>query len=202
MLTIAGAFRIQVQAMATLTNKQRLFVEAYLANGMNATQAALEAGYSPKTAYSQGQRLLKNVEAVAEIQRRLDQKVMSANESLELMSEMARISLDDILTVPGTFPYVDIDKARRLGKMHLIKKIKVRGDGGIEVEMYDRQRANETMMRHHGLLKDGDTYNFNVSVTLVFEAVAALEASGIDATEFFEKAKARALERKRALNGG
>jgi phage terminase small subunit len=35
----------------------------------NATQAAQRAGYSAKTAYSQGQRLLKNVEVRAEIDR-------------------------------------------------------------------------------------------------------------------------------------
>lgn len=50
-----------------LTAKQQAFVEAY--DG-NATQAALKAGYSPKTAYSQGQRLLKNVEVKAAIAAR------------------------------------------------------------------------------------------------------------------------------------
>ena len=41
--------------------KRRLFVDEYLLD-LNATQAAIRAGYSPKTAYSQGQRLLKNDE--------------------------------------------------------------------------------------------------------------------------------------------
>ena len=45
-----------------LTAKQQAFVEAYCGN---ATEAALKAGYSPKTAYSQGQRLLKNDEVKA-----------------------------------------------------------------------------------------------------------------------------------------
>ena len=45
-----------------LTAKQNTFVQHYLANGFNATQAAKDSGYSEKTAYSQGQRLLKNVE--------------------------------------------------------------------------------------------------------------------------------------------
>lgn len=34
----------------TLTAKQELFVSAYCANGFNATQAAIEAGYSPDSA--------------------------------------------------------------------------------------------------------------------------------------------------------
>ena len=37
------------------------FVDEYLVD-LNATQAAIRAGYSEKTAYSIGQRLLKNVE--------------------------------------------------------------------------------------------------------------------------------------------
>ncbi len=44
-----------------MTHKQSIFVAEYLKD-MNATQAAIRAGYSPKTAYSIGQRLLKNVE--------------------------------------------------------------------------------------------------------------------------------------------
>ena len=47
-----------------MTDKQVKFITEYTKD-FNATQAAIRAGYSPKTAYSQGQRLLKN----AEIQR-------------------------------------------------------------------------------------------------------------------------------------
>lgn len=50
-----------------LTAKQRRFVELY--NG-NATEAAIAAGYSKKTAYAAGQRLLKNVEIVEAIRAR------------------------------------------------------------------------------------------------------------------------------------
>lgn len=45
----------------TMTDKQELFIREYLID-FNATRAAKKAGYSEKTAYSQGQRLLKNVE--------------------------------------------------------------------------------------------------------------------------------------------
>ena len=44
-----------------LTPRQARFVDEYLID-LNATQAAIRAGYSEKTAYSQGQRLLKKVE--------------------------------------------------------------------------------------------------------------------------------------------
>lgn len=50
-----------------LTDKQKRFVEEYLVD-LNATQAAIRAGYSAKTAEAQASRLLRNVkvqEAVA-----------------------------------------------------------------------------------------------------------------------------------------
>jgi phage terminase small subunit len=47
-----------------LTAKQERFVLEYLKDG-NATRAAKAAGYSEKTAYSQGQRALKHVEVAS-----------------------------------------------------------------------------------------------------------------------------------------
>ncbi len=52
------------------TPKQKRFIEEYAVD-LNATQAAVRAGYAKKTAYSQGQRLLKNVEVAAAIQATL-----------------------------------------------------------------------------------------------------------------------------------
>ena len=48
--------------MENLTTKQKKFIQAYKSNGGNATKAAISAGYSKKTARSQGQRLLTNVD--------------------------------------------------------------------------------------------------------------------------------------------
>jgi len=49
--------------------RREAFVRHYVANGGNATQAAISAGYSPDTAYSQGGRLLKDVEVAAAIEK-------------------------------------------------------------------------------------------------------------------------------------
>ena len=57
--------------MTSLTPKQARFVEEYLVD-LNATQAAIRAGYSAKTAYSQGQRLLSHVEVRRAIQKAQD----------------------------------------------------------------------------------------------------------------------------------
>lgn len=49
-----------------MTPRQSAFVNEYLID-LNATQAAIRAGYSAKTAYSQGERLLKNAEVAAAV---------------------------------------------------------------------------------------------------------------------------------------
>ena len=54
--------------------KQAQFVSEFLVD-LNATQAAIRAGYSEKTAYSQGQRLLKNVEIQAALTEAVQARV-------------------------------------------------------------------------------------------------------------------------------
>ena len=45
--------------MEGLTKKQRAFVNAYLGNGGNATQAALKAGYAKASAHTTAHKMLK-----------------------------------------------------------------------------------------------------------------------------------------------
>jgi phage terminase small subunit len=77
--------------MQKLSAKQEQFCREYLVD-LNATQAAIRAGYSPKTAYSMGQRLLKNVEVQAFIQR-------AKQERAEKLSRTAQDVLNDIIAV-------------------------------------------------------------------------------------------------------
>ena len=63
--------------MPKLTDRQKEFVRQSLV-ALNATKAAIRAGYSERTAYSVGQRLLKNVEiqrAVAAAQAKRARRV-------------------------------------------------------------------------------------------------------------------------------
>lgn len=73
--------------------KQKRFAEEYLID-LNATQAAIRAGYSPKTAQVQGARLLSNVMVSAYIREQLDimhnQRTADAQEILEYLSSIMR----------------------------------------------------------------------------------------------------------------
>ena len=64
--------------MAKLTPKQQRFVDEYLID-LNATQAAIRAGYSPKTAEQQGFQLLKKTsvsEAIEQAQQERQKRTL------------------------------------------------------------------------------------------------------------------------------
>jgi len=79
--------------IVALNGKQQRFADEYLID-LNATQAAIRAGYSEKTAYSQGQRMLKNVELKAYIEAELDrirsEKIADATEVMEYLTKVLR----------------------------------------------------------------------------------------------------------------
>lgn len=78
--------------MSDLTAKQALFVREYLID-LNATQAAIRAGYSKKTANEQGARLLAKASvkaAVAEAsEKRADKLDLNAERVLKAIAEVA-----------------------------------------------------------------------------------------------------------------
>lgn len=74
--------------MKPLTLMQAAFVREYLVD-LNATQAAIRAGYSKRTAYSQGQRLLKNVE----IQKAIQAAISKRAEHTDITAEKVLVRL-------------------------------------------------------------------------------------------------------------
>lgn len=141
-----------------LNAKQQLFVTEYL-QCFNATQAAIAAGYSPKTARSIGAENLTKPDILAEIQEHLDESAMMASEVLMRLAQQARGDIGDYLNENGNF---DLAKARRAAKTKLIKKFKtkttVRTFGEAEVEttevefeLYDAQAALSLLGKHHKL---------------------------------------------------
>lgn len=75
-----------------LSPKQQRFVAEYLKDS-NATQAAIRAGYSRKTAKSQGARLLTNVDIAQAVTKRVEQVGITAD---VVLGELLRIARADI----------------------------------------------------------------------------------------------------------
>lgn len=79
-----------------MNDRQRRFAEAFAACG-NAAQAAREVGYSERTARSQGQRLLTNVDIAAHIRRLQDEAAAGRIASMT----QVRALWSDILNDPS-----------------------------------------------------------------------------------------------------
>lgn len=100
-----------------LTEKQKAFVREYLVD-LNATQAAIRAGYSEKTARQAGHRMLTNVDIQQAIQSALqkrEQKLEITQQSV--VNELAKIgfaNMADYMRVgPGGDPVLDFSKLTR-----------------------------------------------------------------------------------------
>lgn len=134
--------------------RQKRFVTEYMID-MNATQAAIRAGYSEKTAYSSGQRLLKNVEvesAIYELKKRQRaDNICEADEVEEFLSLMMNGEIqEEVVTTEGT------------GDGHSESRIIFK-----QASARDRLKAAELLAKRFGLLTDKQDITLNVPV--VFE---------------------------------
>ena len=144
--------------------RRRLFANAYLANGRNATQAAITAGFSKKTAYSQGQRLLKRVEMQQLLAAPMAKiEAISGLTAERVLLENARIVLQDhrkFYRPDGTLiPLCDLDDDTAAAVAG------VRADG---YDTYDKLRAIDMAMKNHGLYgRDNAQSAANLSIRVV-----------------------------------
>jgi Phage terminase, small subunit len=96
-----------------LTEKQKKFADYYIESG-NATQAAIKAGYSERTARSQGQRLLTNVDIKNYIDKQItklaSERIMSAQEILERLSLIAKAEITETVVVASADGYSEVEK--------------------------------------------------------------------------------------------
>ncbi|MED3888158.1 terminase small subunit [Priestia aryabhattai] len=82
-----------------LTPKQQRFVEEYLVD-LNATQAALRAGYSEKTARAIGQQNLTKLYIQQEIQKRMNKRSEKTEITAErILEELGAIAFQDVNNV-------------------------------------------------------------------------------------------------------
>lgn len=144
--------------MLGFSGKQEAFITEYLRD-FNATQAAIRAGYSERTAAVIGSENLRKPNIAAEIQRRIAEKSMGADEVALRLADHARGDISDFLDITPGGIGINLQKAQQLGKTNLIKKVKFRTqtsknkDGvetetrDIEIELYDAQTALEKLGR-------------------------------------------------------
>lgn len=126
-----------------LTDKQQRFVAEYLVD-LNATQAAIRAGYSERTAYSQGQRLLKNVE-VAKV---LSDRAANTSERLDLSAERVLRGLfeEATRTGEGSSHGARVSAWGLLGKYHSLFTDKIEASVTADVTVADARGQLESLI--------------------------------------------------------
>ena len=145
--------------MSSLTPKQAQFVAEYLID-LNATQAAIRAGYSAKTAHVQGPRLL-DVVAVAEAidaakSKREEATQIDANWVLQRLAVEAEADIADLYDETGAVkPVHHWPKIWRQGLVAGIKHQELRDSEGnrtgefiVDIKISDRIRRLELIGKH------------------------------------------------------
>jgi phage terminase small subunit len=164
--------------MAKLTPKQKLFVQEYLID-LNATQAAIRAGYSPQTANEQGSQNL----AKLSIQNAIDKAMHKREQRTEITQDKVLAELAKVAFSNGTdFAKVTTQKRKKrlwddeaqeyvekeveeqyvelfdTDKLPPEKKAAIaeisEGKFGISVKSCDKVRALELIGKHLGMFKD------------------------------------------------
>lgn len=147
-----------------LSPKQAAFVSEYLID-KNGTQAAIRAGYSPKTANEQAARLLANVsirQAVdAGMSKQLEANGITAERTLR---EIARLGFSDLRKLfddNGSLKAIHTlgdDEAACLAAVEVTKKNLTAGDGQIDtvlkVKVWDKPHSLEMLAKHFALLTE------------------------------------------------
>lgn len=162
-----------------LSEKQTRFVQEYIID-LNARQAAIRAGYSPKTAGAQSSRLLTKVKIQDEITKAMEDRGkrtgVTQDRVLAELSAIAFAKATDYVEVSdnGT---VKIKPTTNLSdeQKKAIAGIK-EGANGIEIKLVDKTKALEMLSRHLGLFND--KLNVNVESIEIIEDIGDLESDG------------------------
>jgi phage terminase small subunit len=185
--------------------RQKYFLSRYLTH-FNATKAAIEAGYSERSARAIGARLLTNDDIKAEI----DAHIMSADEAAINITEIASGDMADLMSITTSgFTLELMVKDPVTGNMivnpktKLIKKIKQKvttylakkeddEDREIietEIELYDRHAANRDILKYRGKLVDRSE-NLNIDLSTLTDEQLEMMAQGKSITDVLKHASA------------
>lgn len=158
--------------MAKLTAKQKKFVEEYLID-LNATQAAIRAGYSPNTAQEQSSRLLSNVMVKNEIDKAIAERSRRTGINQDrVLRELAKIAFVN----PGDV--INFDEATVKGDakeedLAAIASVKIKNipteDGEIterEIKLCDKLKALDLLGKHLGIYDKKDAEDKNLTITI------------------------------------
>lgn len=146
--------------MARLTKKQQLFVEEYLID-LNATQAAIRAGYSTQTARQMGDENLSKPDIKNSIEKALAERSkrtgVNADRIIRELAKLAFINPTDVINMDEATIKGDANRDDTAAISSVKVKTIPTEDGNIterEVKTYDKIKALELLGKHIGMFSD------------------------------------------------
>lgn len=147
-----------------MTPKQARFVAEYLID-LNATQAAIRAGYSEKTAASIGEENLKKPEIAAAVAKKTQVQLaktdLTAERTLEEMRRLAFSNVQDLFDEKGNLRPIHMltrEQAACIASVEVIIKNAQAGDGHTDtvhkIKVWDKTRTLEMLGKHFALLTE------------------------------------------------
>lgn len=157
-----------------LTDKQARFIEEYLVD-LNATQAAIRAGYAPKDADVQGPRLLGNVGvataiavAKAERSRRIG---LTADRVIEELAVVAFARMGEYVTWgPNGVTLVDSDTVDTRAVAEVRETVTQHG-GSTGIKLHDKIAALTKLGQHLGILTEKHEVKGQVDHVVTIETI-------------------------------
>jgi len=149
-----------------ISRKHQQFINEYIKlKCSNATEAYCRVypNSSREAASVSAYEILRNPKILEEIDRRVAEETMSANEVLMRLADEARGDIGEFWSIqPDGEPVLDLLNAKVQGKLHLIKKLKVKTTTRtisdidvttkeVDFELYDAQAAKRLIGQHHKL---------------------------------------------------
>jgi len=168
-----------------LAPKQYLFVQEYLID-LNASQAAIRAGYSVKNAEFQAHCLLKNPKVKHAIKLAMYEREQRTKVTQDrVIQELAKIAFINPTDVVNSHDASLCDGAVREDTAAIssirVKRIPTKEGFGVEreIKLHDKIRALELLGKHLGLFND----KLNITADAVVRIVDDLSDSKDDAME-------------------
>lgn len=137
--------------MSDLTDKQQRFVDEYLID-LNATQAAIRAGYSVSNADKIGSQLLGKTrvkDALRVAQKELSERVgVRKSQVIAALAAIAFADIGDYVEPDGLHlrPLASLSRLQRLALVHSSQH-----KSGITIQLHSKVRALDLLAKHLGL---------------------------------------------------
>ena len=146
--------------MTALAEKQATFVQEYLID-LNATQAAIRAGYSPGSAARYAIELLNKTHVAEAIKKAMQERNRRVEISQDrILEELARIAFGDLRdAVTWGKEGVKLKESAELTEdqaaaISEVGETVTKEGGSTRIKRHDKVKAIELLMRHKGMLND------------------------------------------------